>query len=42
MDNTDVVDVEETHMTFKDKWHAEKLLKQSKKKANGLKNMELI
>ena len=33
MDNTDVVNVEETHMTFKDKWHAEKLLKQSKKKA---------
>jgi type II secretory pathway component PulF len=33
MDNTEVVDVQENHMSFKDKWHAEKLLKQSKKKA---------
>ena len=46
MNDADVVDVQETHMSFKDKWHADKLLKQSKKKARkqlqkqGFSNME--
>lgn len=46
MNDADVVDVQETHMSFKDKWHADRLLKQSKKKARkqlqkqGFSNMD--
>jgi hypothetical protein len=46
MSDTDVVELKPEQVTFKDKWHAQKLLKQSKKKARkhlqqqGFSNLE--